>query len=159
MLKCEPLIKEELFYYVDGFLYWTEKAENYGYVVESHVYTRKTGNTTNSHCNVSIFNVTYKVHRLIWCLHFGEPTEGLLVDHINRKRYDNRIENLRLVTFEQNAWNKVCRGVIRNSKHSWTASIIVQGIKYKLGVFENEAAAVEARRLAEKRLQAGFSAI
>lgn len=44
-------------------------------------------------------------HRLIWFLHHGYwPKE---IDHINRIRDDNRIENLRDVTCSQNNLNRV----------------------------------------------------
>ena len=49
----------------------------------------------------SINKKTKKLHRLL----MNEP-EGLLVDHINRNPYDNRLENLRIVTDRQNARNR-----------------------------------------------------
>ena len=36
----------------------------------------------------------------------GDIPDGMEIDHINRDRYDNRIENLRLVTKSQNSLNK-----------------------------------------------------
>jgi HNH endonuclease len=47
----------------------------------------------------------YYAHRLIWMYHTGEDPGKLFVDHINLDRSDNRIENLRLVTVQQNAHN------------------------------------------------------
>jgi len=43
-----------------------------------------------------------KVHRIIWEMHNGKIEGGLQVDHINEKKYDNRIENLQLLTHKQN---------------------------------------------------------
>ena len=42
-----------------------------------------------------------KLHRLL----MNKPNE-LVVDHINRRVYDNRLENLRIVTQRQNARNR-----------------------------------------------------
>jgi len=48
----------------------------------------------------------YKAHRLVYAFHFGEFPPGEL-DHINRVRDDNRIENLRNATRFQNVRNSV----------------------------------------------------
>ena len=49
--------------------------------------------------------------RVIWYLHTGEDPGDLCIDHINGDRNDNRFQNLRLATHQQNAWNRRgCRG-------------------------------------------------
>lgn len=45
-------------------------------------------------------------HRVIWEMLKGDIPDGLEIDHINRIRDDNRIENLRLVTRLENMHNK-----------------------------------------------------
>ncbi len=47
----------------------------------------------------------YLLHRLIWKWHCGSEPE--FIDHINRNRLDNRIENLRECTKSDNARNQV----------------------------------------------------
>jgi hypothetical protein len=60
--------------------------------------------------NISIRSKTQLEHRVIWEMHHGEIPDGYQVDHINRVRDDNRIENLRLVTPGQNRLNNGGRG-------------------------------------------------
>ena len=53
------------------------------------------------HCHYKM--CSYTVHQLIYAWHYGYiPYE---LDHINRVRNDNRIENLREVTKQENAHN------------------------------------------------------
>ena len=52
-----------------------------------------------------------QLHRVIWEMHNGTIPNGLEIDHINRDRADNRIENLRAVTRSVNQHNKPGVGV------------------------------------------------
>ena len=54
---------------------------------------------------ISVDGKIYKAHRLAWLYHNGYLPQKQ-IDHINRNRRDNRIENLRLVTNSQNSMNK-----------------------------------------------------
>jgi hypothetical protein len=45
------------------------------------------------------------LHRVIWELVFGSVPLDREIDHINRNGLDNRIENLRLASHQQNGWN------------------------------------------------------
>jgi hypothetical protein len=53
---------------------------------------------------VGIDNKNYRTHRVIWLYVYGEFPEGYL-DHINRIRTDNRIENLREADYSKNGYN------------------------------------------------------
>ena len=48
----------------------------------------------------------YYAHRVAWIYVHGSIPEHVLIDHINGKRNDNRIENLRLATYQQNNENR-----------------------------------------------------
>lgn len=83
------------------------------------------------------------LHKAIWAWHYGEWPEGE-IDHINSDKLDNRIENLRIATRNQNVWNTPIRkdntsgykGVSKVwQSNKWQAHIDVYGeVKY-LGVF------------------------
>ena len=60
----------------------------------------------NEYYDVKLNNKCYKVHRIIWCLFYGEIPENMEIDHINGNRLDNSINNLRTVTHKENQRNK-----------------------------------------------------
>lgn len=89
------------------------------------------------------------VHRLIWLM-FKKALPAL-VDHINRNKEDNRIENLRALTFTENARNcgdkhlkyKLPRGVtIQRGKYK--AQIKLNGRTTHIGIYATVQQAGEA---------------
>lgn len=100
------------------------------------------------------------VQRIVYALHHGDP--GTLdIDHIDRDKLNNRIENLRAVTRAENMQNHSgaqsnsktgVRGVYRDkARRKWAASIRVNGKDIKLGRFYSFDAAVAARKEAEEK--------
>ncbi len=70
--------------------------------------SRKTGRPVGSRNSTGAFNVqirgrNYKLHRLVFLYHHGYLPP--LVDHIDRDRSNNSIENLRELTIRENAIN------------------------------------------------------
>jgi hypothetical protein len=68
---------------------------------------------------------SFMAHRLVALTYIPNPDNKPVVDHLNRKRLDNRVENLRWATVKENT-NNICvgRGSIRS--HSfWTANWFV----------------------------------
>ena len=68
---------------------------------------------------------TFGIHRLI-AMHFlpvPDDEESLVVDHINRDKTDNRVENLRWTTQSENNTNKdVYGGISRRKDGLWQVS-------------------------------------
>ena len=99
----------------------------------------------------------FLAHRLAWLWFYGVwPRKHL--DHVNRVKNDNRIDNLREVTPAQNRQNSTVsgkslsghRGVCWHKKTSrWRARAIIDGRRVDLGEFENVSDAVAARVDAE----------
>ena len=63
--------------------------------------------TQNGYWVVSIAGKSYRAHHVVWALHGNPPVKEL--DHVNRNRGDNRIENLRPVSRSQNNMNNTRR--------------------------------------------------
>ena len=117
--------------YIDGYRFCLS---NKGYVMYSG---RKDG-----------LNGKY-LHRIIM-----DDPEDLLVDHINRNPLDNRRENLRIVTQQENNMNQGINknnksgvsGVCRDKKsNKWRAQIMYKYKKIYLGCFDTLEDAAKAR--------------
>lgn len=93
---------KKFFTYRDGKLFW--KVRRAGTVIG-----KEFGNITEKgYVRAYVNGKKYYVHRVVWLLHNGYLPENDL-DHINRNRQDNRIENLREVSRTcniQNAGNR-----------------------------------------------------
>ncbi len=77
-------------------------------VVKGNKYARRNGVCRYVYIDLYSFGKRYRflMHRAIWAWHNGcFPT--LQIDHINGKRFDNRIENLREVSPSENMRNMV----------------------------------------------------
>ena len=98
------------------------------------------------------------VHRFIWEFVNGPIPAGLSIDHINRDKSDNRIDNLRLVTTAENQKNlpisqsnkSGCVGVYWNKNaNKWIAQIAINKKPKYLGCFSSFTEARQARKKAE----------
>ena len=83
-------------------------------------------------------------HHFAWWSTYNECVYEL--DHINSIRNDNRIENLRSVTRQQNQWNRLtAKGYYWDKvKNKWTSRIRLNGKKIYLGLFNTEEEAHKA---------------
>jgi hypothetical protein len=61
----------------------------------------------------------------------------LQIDHISRNKLDNSIENLRLVTHQENQFNRDAKGCSFN-KGKWVAYIKINGKQIHLGRYNTQ---------------------
>lgn len=116
--------------------------------------------------HVSISGRFYRVHRIIYYMHYGYDP-GTHLDHINCDRRDNRPENLRPATDQQNAGNVLrmyahntsgFRGVSLNSgSKKWHAQIKIFGKQTYLGRYDTPEEAAAAYSKAAKQHFAQFA--
>lgn len=102
-----------------------------------------------------------KIHRLVAAAFVpNDDVENKnVIDHINKNREDNSIQNLRWVTYSQNNQHKMkqCNntsgvsgvGWDKRSK-KWVVRIMVEGIHKNLGLFEDKEDAINVRKQAEE---------
>lgn len=159
-----------LFHYKSGALIWKKRPR-------SHFASKNAWGTWNTrfagepagsinakgYLDVSIDGCLYRVHRVIWAMHFGEIPDGMQMDHINHVKSDNRIENLRIVTPLINQKNKSqhknnssgVTGVYWNKcNKKWDVYIGSEGKLRRIGSFSCKSKAISVRKLAE--VEAGF---
>ena len=141
----------ELFEYRDGDLYWKVSPTN------SVQINDKAGCFDNGYYKTSINGKDYGNHRIIFAMHHGYFPA--MIDHIDRNPSNNRIENLRPATNQQNQWNtdKNFRNtsgyknvLFRKERNKWTCRFKVNGKHIMRGSFDT---AEEANAYAEKLRQ------
>lgn len=79
-------------------------------------------------------------HRLIGECFLGLDIDNVKqeIDHINRKKEDNRVENLRIVSRQENCWNVKGRGYTWNDTHKkFIAHIKLNNKFINLGYYDN----------------------
>ena len=138
----------ELFTYSDGSLYWKVSPSR----------KVRAGDLAGS-MGKDYWRVGYKgrtclfAHKIVWELHHGPIPDGLQVDHINRDKLDNRVENLRLATVAQNNHNSSraggksrYKGVYKAgwSEYKWFAKLTIDGGQLYFGTYDTEEGAARA---------------
>ena len=80
--NIEEYIKQHFKYHPDGSLTRTDRKNSNGTLDK------------DGYLIIKVKKRQFKAHRIVWLLNYGEFPKSEL-DHINRNRIDNRIENLR----------------------------------------------------------------
>lgn len=148
----------EVLRYEDGDLYWIKTLSKR--IVAGR---RAGGIQSTGYIKTGFKGKTYQNSRLIWIMHHGDIPAGYVVDHINRDRSDNRLENLRLATIAENNYNMKAqrnkwgfRGVSR-VKNSWCSTIHANGKAHYLGVYPTKLEAARAYSEAARELHGEFA--
>lgn len=132
-----------------------ENLIKYKWHVHHHGYPERTEKLSNGNI------IHIKMHHQI----IGKPPKGLVVDHINGNRLDNRRENLRFCTQRDNARNKGLsksntsgyKGVSYNkSRNKWSAYIL-RDDSYHIGYFDTAEEAANAYDYYAKKFYGDFA--
>lgn len=116
-------------------------------------------NHSRGYRSIIIDGKYYLAHRLAWLWVYGEWCDS--VDHINGKRNDNRLDNLRAVTNKQNQENQALRANNKSgyrgvhwhkSSGKWRAQITNFGKIIGLGYFNTPEEAGRAAKAARDML-------
>lgn len=160
----------EAFEYRDGSLYWKERPDHHFCTTTQKIAVNKrfsgklAGTLCHGYFRIKIYQHRVRAHHIVYMMHHGYIPE--LIDHINGDRKDNRIENLRPATYEQNARNRKTntnntsgvKGVHRSKKTGkWLAYIKELGRKVHLGSFDTLEDASIARKEAQCRAYGEFA--
>lgn len=109
---------KELLEYKNGNLIWKIRTSN-----RVNVGDIAGGDDGHGYIFISVLGKRYQIHRVIWLWHYGYLPEND-IDHIDRNKVNNKVENLREVT-------RTCN--LRNSNRSDTNVSGVRGV-----VWDNE---------------------
>jgi len=150
---------KELFKYDNGNLIWDV---NKGVARKGKV--AGSLNKYHKYIEVGIDGKLYGAHRLVFLFHHGYLPKQ--IDHRNRNKSDNRIDNLRICTTSQNQCNREkkksttskYKGVCWNTKMKlWGVDICVNENRMKLGYFWDEETAAQVVRVARVKLHGEFA--
>jgi len=135
-----------------GEFHWKASPNNCTKINSKAGYLRSSG-----YIGIKIDYKMYQAHRLVWLYTYGKFPKGD-VDHINRVRNDNRIENLRDVSRSLNSRNSSVSqlntsgfsGVFWNKRaNKWVSHITYGGKQRHLGYFKKIEDAIKVRKEAE----------
>lgn len=139
-----------LFEYKDGNLIWKNKSNSLSRI--------KIGEIagcidTYGYRIIRLFKKGYKAHRLIWIYHYGSIDSNLEIDHINEIKDDNRLINLRLVSRQENEFNKSSlKGYCWcTNEKKYKATIRINRKQIHLGYFKEEKDARNAYLVAKEK--------
>lgn len=104
-------------------------------------------------------------HRVIWEMIHGHIPSGMVVDHINRDPWDNRLCNLRLATHADNSKNKAiqrnntsgCPGVVlMKGTNKWRVVVDFDGLRLNCGLWVTKEEATAVYRKVARRVHGDF---
>ena len=108
---------------------------------------------TEGYKTVTINSNHFKQHRIVSSAFLGleinDPKQ--IIDHIDRDKCNNNVNNLRIVSNEQNALNRTHKGYTWNKFHQkYLSRIMINHKNIHLGYFETKEEALQAYLDAKK---------
>lgn len=92
-----------------------------------------------------------RLHQIV----LGIAPKGMVTDHINQNKLDNRRKNLRFASFRDNALNSFKKGDgvwWNKSKERWQAQHKINGKRYHIGTFKTKKEALATYQKHSKEL-------
>ena len=145
----------EVVRYENGELYWLpRKVTNYRVKGWNTIFAGKLAGRTKLgiYLDLKYLGKSYLQHRVVWEMHNGVIPPKMQIHHVNSNKHDNRIENLSLVTNEQNQQksDRAGRGYtfVHDNKHfPYMSTRWIHGKQRRLGHFGTPCGAKMASRM------------
>jgi hypothetical protein len=142
----------EHFRYEDGQLFWIRSRKGCSLLKPAGF--RK----PDGYIQIGVDYKYHYAHRIIFEMFNYEIPEGMQVDHIDRNRLNNRLENLRLATNQENQRNKYAKGFTWNKRfNAFQAQIMVNKKNKNLGYYKTQEEARAAYLTARSKLFGEFA--
>tara|TARA_R110000851_G_scaffold6638_5_gene26611 strand:+ start:199 stop:690 length:492 start_codon:yes stop_codon:yes gene_type:complete len=98
-----------------------------------------------------LYRVNYFAHNPSWDI--KNSSYSNCIDHIDRDKTNNKIENLRVVTHQENNFNRGAKGCsYSKTRKKWIAQIKRGNKRISLGSFTNENDAINAYKKAKQTI-------
>lgn len=120
------------------------RSNGYDKVGKKYLTKVKISSYKNGYKYISLRNKKIKLHRLNYYAHnqdwdLFDSSKNNQIDHIDRNPSNNHISNLRVVTHQQNNFNKTCKGYYWYSpRNKWRSIIVINGKSKHLGLHNTE---------------------
>ncbi|EDK8707162.1 hypothetical protein GHH61_23535 [Salmonella enterica] len=161
-----PVELRQMIYYHDGELYWfPEYRHTQHHRTDKPIGTSKSS-TGYKTCRLSVNGEyrSYLIHRLIWWLLYDEWPE--FIDHLDRDKFNNKINNLRVVTHSQNMLNIGVKsknkcgysGVVKEGK-GWRFAVSIDNNRRYVGGYKTKEAAALARDIVSHLVNRDFTVL
>jgi hypothetical protein len=144
-----------------GIFYWKKEPKEFGIQLKG----KRAGSVApDGYLKIQLNKKSYTASRLAWLYVHGRNS-NLLIDHINHNKNDNRISNLREVSYQDNARNKKYYGnksgfqgiEFENNRKMYRVRIKINNQLLHLGRFDTLDEAISMRLTAENHYNFHFN--
>ena len=128
--------------FVDGDLFWFKTKGARGNLKKPYWRLKKPTINPNGYCVTRINTKNFYYHRIVYwfanddfdILHYDNTK---VIDHSDRNKLNNNLENLRLITFQENLFNQNAKGW-SYFRGKYVAQLSVSGKQHYLGSYDTE---------------------